>query len=96
MLGEMFWFCVVITGSAIKGYCLIEVFALYLLEHSLLLVEDPCPFRLWYPEFIRLDVQIVTTVQVRFRIIKSFHPVISTYIINGLHYSIAVAFKICL
>ena len=60
--GKMFWFCVVITISAIKGYCLIEVFALYLLEHSLLLVEDSRALRLRYPEFFRLDVQIAASV----------------------------------
>ena len=62
LLGEMFWFCVVITISTVERYCLIEVFALDLLEHSLLLVEDPCPFRLRYPEFFRLDVQITAPV----------------------------------
>ena len=62
LLGEMFWFCVVITVSAVEGYSLIEVFALYLLKHSLLLVEDPSPFRLWYPELLRLDVQIAATI----------------------------------
>ena len=62
LLGVMFWFCVVITIAAVEGYSLIEVFALNLLEHSLLLVEDPSPFRLWYPKLLRLDVQIAATV----------------------------------
>ena len=62
LLGEMFWFRVVITIAAVEGYCLIEVFALYLLEHGLLLVEDPSSFRLRYPELFRLDVQITATV----------------------------------